>query len=602
MKRLPAVLVLAVFFSSIAFADFRQAVKSEGIELNPKQVEYMKARIVQSGSLDVSGNVDSASLTLYVPQDGLESMSVSSGSEGFSWKTAKDEFGNQQVYMEWKRPSGIADYRVETTVESRAKLLPSKKALANDPEYLKENQQIVFTDEMRRIAYPYENSLDKAAELTRWVYNYVDYDLSVAGQLRPSDWVLENRRGVCVEYANLLSSLLKLSGIPNRYVVGYAYSDVENRLIGHTWVEVLADDGTWIPLDPTWLQAGYTDATHIKTANRVDANQTSLLTYFGTGSIDWQKNDDDIRILDYRLGNITRISLETQDISFGEAGFLKASLQSGTCTIADVSTLSCVTEGGRKLLDVLDGKRQLWYCGRADVYWFFSATRQGGDFIYTCPVSVFDQSGAGSAAEIRIKGRKDPGSVSISGPDAVSVNERFTLSASADDFIFYSPNLSRHDEKIWQLSLSKPGTYRFYLYSRGALAEKDVRVTERKEFDVHLSVPKNATIGDPFPVKIIVKNLESIEKQAVLRIEFDGVLEETLAFAPNEAKSLAYNLTARTANGKITASAASDSITSYTASIQIHEKKDAGWLDAMMKFFSGIFSWIASLFGTASSR
>ena len=138
-------------------------------------------------------------------------------------------------------------------------MLPQEKAIGFDATYLKENDQVRFTPELRKTAFPFERSLKRAAELAIWVNNYIYYDLGLVGELKPSDWVYENRRGVCVEYANLLSALLKISGIPTRYVVGYAYSSVESKLIGHAWVEILASDGSWIPLDPTWLEAGYLD-------------------------------------------------------------------------------------------------------------------------------------------------------------------------------------------------------------------------------------------------------------------------------------------------------------------------------------------------------
>jgi len=567
------------------------------LNINPKQIDYMKVKIIQSGYITASGAVKSASVILSMPQEGVESRNVASSASGFSWKAVKNKFGNDQISLEWTNPSGKVDYIVETAVVSNAKGVASEKRLSSNPEYLKENKQIIFTDDMRKIAFPYENSLRKAAELTIFVNNYVDYDLDLAGQLKPSDWVLANRRGVCVEYANLLSSLLKISGIPNRYIVGYAYSSVQNKLIGHTWVEVLAADGTWIPFDPTWLQGGYIDATHIKTANGIDANQTELLTYFGPGSVSWQRDEDNVEIIDYRLRNITTISLETPGVTFDESGFIKASVGTQSCTITEIEALSCAGSDNKSLVNVYDSKRQLWQCGAEDIYWFFPPRELDDHFIYSCPMTVFDQSGASSRSVVRIKGQSMPSDVSISGPDVVSLNEMFTLSAeSGNDFIFYSPNLTRHNDKTWQLSLAKPGVYKFYLYSDGALAQKSVSVIEKKEFDISVVLPESVSIGSTFIVNVTVRNLENRIKQATVSAELDGKSEQSIAFQPSETRALRFNLSAETGKSSVVVLVLSDSAASYTASIDVQQAGKKGFLDAVVDFFAGAFEWLAGLF------
>ncbi len=596
MKKLFLV-VMILLLSVPAFAEFRQETQSSKLDINPKQVDYMKVKIIQSGSLIVSGTVKSATVVLYAPQGGVEIRNVVSSASEFSWKIAKDKLGNDQVSLEWTNPSGNVDYTVETVVVSRAKTLTSSKALSSDLTYLKENMQVILTDEMRKIAFPYENSLRKAAELTIFVHNYIDYDLNLAGQLKPSDWVLANRKGVCVEYANLLSSLLKISGIPNRYIVGYAYSNVQNKLIGHTWVEVLSADGTWIPFDPTWLQGGYLDATHIKTANGIDANQTELLSYFGPGSVSWQRDEDSIEIIDYTLKNITRISLETTNVTFAESGFIKASVGTQSCTITEIEALSCAGNDNKSLVNIYDSKRQLWQCGAEDIYWFFPPHELNDNFIYSCPMTVFDQSGASSRSVVRIKGQSMPSGVSISGPDVVSLNEMFTLSAeSGNNFIFYSPNLTRHNDKKWQLLLAKPGVYMFYLYSNGALAQKSVAVTDKKEFDISVALPKSVFFGSSFIINVTLRNLENKVKQATISAELDDKSEQRATFQPNEAKTLNFNLTAKTGKNSVNVLVLSDSATSYTTFIDVQQTGKKGVLDAIIDFFAGIFRWLAGLF------
>jgi transglutaminase-like putative cysteine protease len=53
-------------------------------------------------------------------------------------------------------------------------------------------------------------------------------------------------QGVCQDEAHIMLSLLRMKGIPCRYIVGYMLGEGST----HAWVEVLQGE-TWIGLDPT---------------------------------------------------------------------------------------------------------------------------------------------------------------------------------------------------------------------------------------------------------------------------------------------------------------------------------------------------------------
>ena len=59
--------------------------------------------------------------------------------------------------------------------------------------------------------------------------------------------------GVCQDFAHLMLGLLRLSGIPCRYVSGYLHVDRNPREVSqsHAWVEVYAPSVGWVPYDPT---------------------------------------------------------------------------------------------------------------------------------------------------------------------------------------------------------------------------------------------------------------------------------------------------------------------------------------------------------------
>ncbi|MEI8342293.1 MAG: transglutaminase family protein [Verrucomicrobiota bacterium] len=67
--------------------------------------------------------------------------------------------------------------------------------------------------------------------------------------------VLEQRRGVCQDFAHVMLGMCRVLGIPARYVSGYIYSDPAEHLTGaqasHAWCEVYLPEIGWRGLDPT---------------------------------------------------------------------------------------------------------------------------------------------------------------------------------------------------------------------------------------------------------------------------------------------------------------------------------------------------------------
>jgi len=263
------------------------------------------------------------------------------------------------------------------------------------------------------------------------------------------------------------------------------------------------------------------------------------------------------------------------------------------------------------MLNIYDGVRKLWLCGSEELYWAFEPVNLETRYQYTCPVVIYNQAGAQSIENIELSGEESPQEVFINGPDMVGVNDSFTLHAQADgSYVFFSPNLTRHEAKTWELRLNKPGTYSFYLFSDGALAIKKVSVTDKKEFVLSFTNPENATIDVPFMINVTAKNMFGRTKPARIRIGFGGNQTEAgLSFSPNELKSLLYNLTTRDPGVKqITVSLLADTITSYSSTINVYTPQGTlehqkgileSIIDAIAGFFQGIAGWFSSLFNPA---
>ncbi|MCL1849053.1 MAG: transglutaminase-like domain-containing protein [Clostridiales bacterium] len=104
---------------------------------------------------------------------------------------------------------------------------------------------------------------EKLIEIYSFVTDNLTYDTELAktvqsGYLPDVDKVLERKKGICFDYAALMSSMLRLQGIPSQLCVGYAGT------VYHAWINIYIDDAwvfrainydgkKWTLLDPTFV-------------------------------------------------------------------------------------------------------------------------------------------------------------------------------------------------------------------------------------------------------------------------------------------------------------------------------------------------------------
>lgn len=112
----------------------------------------------------------------------------------------------------------------------------------------------------------YAQELNTAAQVAQLLARAADYDLSTPVTPEGEDFAvyfLENsHRGYCVHFATAATLLLRLQGIPARYVSGYALTIPEKGTTqvldsnAHAWVEIYLDGYGWHPVEVTPAYAG----------------------------------------------------------------------------------------------------------------------------------------------------------------------------------------------------------------------------------------------------------------------------------------------------------------------------------------------------------
>jgi transglutaminase-like putative cysteine protease len=114
--------------------------------------------------------------------------------------------------------------------------------------------------------------------LGRYVASRFEYQKDVTKYDSTTEHFLKLEAGVCQDFAHLMLGLLRLSGIPCRYVSGYLHVERRQRepSQSHAWIEFLAPSQGWVPFDPTHNRAideRYVVVGHGRTYNDVPPNK-----------------------------------------------------------------------------------------------------------------------------------------------------------------------------------------------------------------------------------------------------------------------------------------------------------------------------------------
>ncbi len=93
-------------------------------------------------------------------------------------------------------------------------------------------------------------------ELNSAIFNWFEYVPKSTRVDSPIEHAIEARKGVCQDFAHIMTALVRHVKIPCRYVSGYVYRRSENddrspEGASHAWVEALLPGFGWVGFDPT---------------------------------------------------------------------------------------------------------------------------------------------------------------------------------------------------------------------------------------------------------------------------------------------------------------------------------------------------------------
>jgi len=145
----------------------------------------------------------------------------------------------------------------------RDTLVHSKIAATQDAcRFLQASPHVSWNAQLREYAAlsytPGRPQLDAALDLTQRIFEDFEFDDSATEISTPLEEVFKGRRGVCQDFAHLMTGCIRSLGLPARYVSGYILThppEGQPRMLGadasHAWVSVYCPTLGWVDFDPT---------------------------------------------------------------------------------------------------------------------------------------------------------------------------------------------------------------------------------------------------------------------------------------------------------------------------------------------------------------
>jgi transglutaminase-like putative cysteine protease len=107
---------------------------------------------------------------------------------------------------------------------------------------------------VRRCAGSGATPLGASQDLAEFVHTALQYQKGVTSVETGTDEVWKLKAGVCQDFAHLLLLMLRMAGIPGRYVSGYVCPknhEMRGEGATHAWVEAYIPEFGWLGIDPT---------------------------------------------------------------------------------------------------------------------------------------------------------------------------------------------------------------------------------------------------------------------------------------------------------------------------------------------------------------
>jgi transglutaminase-like putative cysteine protease len=185
--------------------------------------------------------------------------------------TVRDYFGNLTGFFTLLTPHTelVVDNMMAVEMLPRPELLRNESPTDVWKQVHSEENQLLYHDFLKaeeatcqqevqqaihEILSKVQHPMDTILDLSNYIYDNFTYKKGVTSIETSVDELWNLRAGVCQDFAHLLLYMLRLMGVPGRYISGYicpGSSEWRGEGATHAWAEAWLPDTGWVGIDPT---------------------------------------------------------------------------------------------------------------------------------------------------------------------------------------------------------------------------------------------------------------------------------------------------------------------------------------------------------------
>lgn len=186
---------------------------------------------------------------------------------GGEWETFPLSSGNGGYTVTVLENVEGTKYAVKASVTFNAQLKDEFAPFIRPNQYVDYENAPEAVAKAEELCMNTESQLEKVSKVYEYVVTNFTYDSVKArtvqsGYLPVIDTVLQEKKGICFDYAAVMTGMLRSQGVPCKLVVGYAgnvyHAWISVYVEGQGWIEgvVYFDGASWNRMDPTFASSG----------------------------------------------------------------------------------------------------------------------------------------------------------------------------------------------------------------------------------------------------------------------------------------------------------------------------------------------------------
>lgn len=209
-------------------------------------------------TIDYSEPVAKCYFTLKsIPADDFRQRSISyeiSMTSDTTYSESKDSFGNNQIIGSVIEPHTKYEYTIKGLVETNVAGITGGVNESKVGMYKYPHGKCIPGEKIKEFAKKINEEIavctsdkEKCIKIMQRLYENLVYEKGNTEIDTTAEEAFAGGKGVCQDYAHIYITLLRLFGIPARYVCGLIVGEGES----HAWVEAVVENN-YIALDPTY--------------------------------------------------------------------------------------------------------------------------------------------------------------------------------------------------------------------------------------------------------------------------------------------------------------------------------------------------------------